>query len=252
LRIGDFGVPFEKTSLKRRPDLEDQVHRLADEGWPAFLLHGGMPHWERLFGEFADYQILFLDPAGNVVSVGHTIPFFWDCTPDDLPDRMADLMNRAVEDRRGGREPNALSALAAIVSPDHRRRGLSTEVLRAMRSLVRENGLASFVAPVRPTLKAAYPLTPFVRYVEWRREDGSPFDPWLRVHRRLGAEPLKLMPEALAVVGTIAEWEAWTGIAFPESGRYVVPGALQPVVIDRERDLGRYDDPNIWMRHPVR
>jgi GNAT superfamily N-acetyltransferase len=165
---------------------------------------------------------------------------------------MADLMNRAVEDRRGGREPNALSALAAIVSPDHRRRGLSTEVLRAMRSLVRENGLASFVAPVRPTLKAAYPLTPFVRYVEWRREDGSPFDPWLRVHRRLGAEPLKLMPEALAVVGTIAEWEAWTGIAFPESGQYVVPGALQPVVIDRERDIGRYDDPNIWMRHPIR
>jgi hypothetical protein len=60
------------------------------------------------------------------------------------------------------------------------------------------------------------------------------------------------MPEALTVLGTVAEWEAWTGIALPESGRYVVPGALQPVVIDRERDLGRYDDPNIWMRHPVR
>ncbi len=37
-------VPFEKTSLKRRPDLEDQVHRLAEEGWPAFLLHGDMTH----------------------------------------------------------------------------------------------------------------------------------------------------------------------------------------------------------------
>jgi hypothetical protein len=59
------------------------------------------------------------------------------------------------------------------------------------------------------------------------------------------------MPESLTVVGTVAEWEAWTGIVFPESGRYVVPGALPTVVIDRERDLGRYDDPNIWMRHPV-
>ena len=186
-----------------------------------------------------------------MVSVGHTIPFLWDGTPDGLPDRMADLMDRAVEDRRGGRKPNELSALAAIVSPDHRRRGLSAEVLRAMRSLARENDLASFVAPVRPTLKGAYPLTPFWRYVRWERADGSTFDPWLRVHRRLGAEPLKLMPEALTVVGTVAEWEAWTGMAFPESGRYVVPGALQPVAIDRERDLGRYDDPNIWMRHPV-
>jgi GNAT superfamily N-acetyltransferase len=251
LRIGGLGVPFEKTSLKRRPDLEDQAHRLAGEGWPAFLLHGDITHWEKLFDEFADYQILFHDPAGSVVSVGHTVPFLWDGTPDDLPDRMADLMDRAVADRRGGREPNALSALAAIVSPDHRRRGLSTEVLRAMRSLAQENDLATFVAPVRPTLKGAYPLTPFWRYVRWERSDGSAFDPWLRVHRRLGAEPLKLMPESLTVVGTVAEWEAWTGIVFPESGRYVVPGALQPVVIDRERDLGRYDDPNIWMRHPI-
>jgi GNAT superfamily N-acetyltransferase len=244
-------VPFEKTSLKRRPDLEDQAHRLAGEGWPGFLLHGDITHWEKLFDEFADYQILLLDPAGSVVSVGHTIPFLWDGTPDDLPDRMADLMDRAVEDRRDSREPNALSALAAIVSPDHRRRGLSVEVLRAMRSLARESDLASFVAPVRPTLKGAYPLTPFWRYVRWERADGSTFDPWLRVHRRLGAEPLKLMPESLTVVGTVAEWEAWTGMALPESGRYVVPGALQPVVIDRGRDLGRYDDPNIWMRHPV-
>jgi GNAT superfamily N-acetyltransferase len=244
-------VPFEQTSLGRRPDLADHIHRLAGEGWPAFLLHGDMPHWEKLFGMFADYQILFLDPSGGVVSVGNTIPFFWDGTPDDLPDRMADLMNRAVDDRRGGREPNALSALAAIVSPDHRRKGLSAEVLRAMRTVARENDLASFVAPVRPTLKAAYPLTPFWRYVRWERADGSAFDPWLRVHRRLGAEPLKLMPESLAVVGTVPEWEEWTGMAFPESGRYVVPGALQSVAIDRERDLGRYDDPNVWMRHPV-
>jgi hypothetical protein len=37
----------------------------------------------------------------------------------------------------------------------------------------------------------------------------------------------------------------------PESGPFVVPGALQPVRIDRERDEGRYEDPNVWMRHPV-
>jgi hypothetical protein len=38
---------------------------------------------------------------------------------------------------------------------------------------------------------------------------------------------------------------------FPESGPYVVPGALQPVRIDREQDEGHYEDPNVWMRHPV-
>ena len=38
-------------------------------------------------------------------------------------------------------------------------------------------------------------------------------------------------------------------MAFPDSGPYVVPGALQPVRIDREHDVGRYEDPNIWMKH---
>jgi hypothetical protein len=28
-----------------------------------------------------------------------------------------------------------------------------------------------------------------------------------------------------------------------------VPGALVPVRIDRERDVGTYVEPNVWMRH---
>ncbi len=71
------------------------------------------------------------------------------------------------------------------------------------------------------------------------------------MHWRLGAEYLKLAPEALVVMGTVAEWEEWTAMSFPESGEYVVPGALQPITIDRERDTGRYLDPNVWMRHPI-
>jgi len=84
-----------------------------------------------------------------------------------------------------------------------------------MRSLAEERGMHSLVAPVRPTLKSSYPLTPFERYVEWRREDGTPFDPWLRVHYRLGAELLKPMPRSLIVTGKISEWEEWTGRSFP-------------------------------------
>ena len=40
------------------------------------------------------------------------------------------------------------------------------------------------------------------------------------------------------------------GYALPRH-RVVVPGALQPVVIDRERDEGRDEDPNVWMVHPL-
>lgn len=33
--------------------------RLSGEGWPTFLLHGDVTHWETLFDDFAGYQILF-------------------------------------------------------------------------------------------------------------------------------------------------------------------------------------------------
>jgi hypothetical protein len=164
---------------------------------------------------------------------------------------MAGIMDRAIRDRRDRSRPNTLSALAAIVTASHQRRGLSAQILRAMRSLAQERGMHSLVAPVRPTLKSAYPLTPIERYVRWKRDDGSLFDPWLRLHHRLGAGIMKLMPSALVVTGTVAELEEWTGMRIPESGEYVVPGALQPVLIDRNRDVGRYEDPNVWMRHPV-
>ena len=54
-----------------------------------------------------------------------------------------------------------------------------------------------------------------------------------------------------SIVGTVADWERWTDMRLPDSGSYVVPGALQPVVIDRLADEGRYEDPNVWMRHTV-
>jgi hypothetical protein len=53
------------------------------------------------------------------------------------------------------------------------------------------------------------------------------------------------------VPGRVDEWEAWAGLRFPESGRYVVPGALVPVEIDREADRGLYVEPNVWMLHSL-
>ncbi len=100
-------------------------------------------------------------------------------------------------------------------------------------------------------MKSLYPLTPMERYVEWRREDGFLFDPWMRVHERLGAKIVRIAPESMKITGSIAEWERWARMRFPESGEYVVEGALGPVSMDVERNLGTYVEPNVWMRHPV-
>jgi len=31
-----------------------------------------------------------------------------------------------------------------------------------------------------------------------------------------------------------------------------VPGAFQPIKIDVRRNTGRYEEANVWMRHPVK
>ena len=76
------------------------------------------------------------------------------------------------------------------------------------------------------------------RYVTWTDENGALFDPWLRTYRRPGARIVKVALQAMRVPGAIAEWEQWTGLKFPESGAYSVRGALEPVQIDCERNLG--------------
>jgi hypothetical protein len=54
---------------------------------------------------------------------------------------------------------------------------------------------------------------------------------------------------SMVIRGKVEEWESWTKMRFPESGSYVVPGALQPISINCERNEGIYMEPNVWVRH---
>ena len=73
----------------------------------------------------------------------------------------------------------------------------------------------------------------------------------MRVHWKEGAEIIKVPQRSMVIRGKVAEWEERTKMRFPESGRYVVPGALAPVSIDCELDEGMYVEPNVWMKHGI-
>jgi hypothetical protein len=253
--LSDVRRTFKTFTLRERPELEDELERLAQEGWPRFMLQtdelGVGRYWPKLFSDFADWQFAVCDSFDRVVGCGHSVPFVWDGTPADLPESVAEILERAVRARAEQVRPTTLSALSALVGVKQRGQGLSRVVIETMRGMAAQWKLDAVVAPVRPTLKSAYPLTSMERYVEWTDEEGLPVDPWMRVHVRLGADVVRVIPRAMVIAGAVREWEAWTGMRFPDSGSYVVPGALQPVVIDRERDEGRYEDPNVWMRHTV-
>jgi GNAT superfamily N-acetyltransferase len=214
------------------------------------------PILERLFGrvieDYPDYHFYaWDDESEEVVGAGNAIPATWDGDAASLPDRGID----AVVEARYADDPPAptvLCALQIVIDPEYRGRGLSRRMIERMVELGRDHGLDTLIAPVRPSLKHRYPLTSIDRYIEWRRDDGTLLDPWLRTHERLGAQILKVARESMRVPGTIAQWEEWADLAFPETGSYVVDGVLVPVEIDREGEEGLYVEPNVWMMHPPR
>jgi len=38
---------------------------------------------------------------------------------------------------------------------------------------------------------------------------------------------------------------------FPQSGLYNIPGALNPISMDIEKDEGIYVEPNVWLLHVI-
>jgi GNAT superfamily N-acetyltransferase len=242
-------------TLAERPDLIQHLD-LVKDSWPEFMRHGNVvvELWRDLRARTMDLQLVLYDEEEDeVVGLGNTTPLSWDGDVEHLPDGFDAALLDGVRQHAEGIPPNTISALQAVVSEPRRGQGLSGLLIQAMRTLAGTHGFVHLIAPVRPTWKERYPLVTIERYVTWRRDDGLPFDPWLRLHERLGGRMLAPCPESTRISATVAEWESWAGMAFPDSGDYVVPGALSPVRIDRERDVGEYVEPNVWVRHdPLR
>ena len=231
-----------------RPDLREiRLETLSRRTFPEFMHHNqsGTRFWGRLYDEQPDFQLALLDGADLVAEL-HSVPMPWDGSLDDLPTGWDDGFARAFE---SDREANVLCALAISVRPDRQGSRLSSRMLNAMRDAAREGGLRGLLAPVRPTLKERYPLIPIERYVDWRREDGAHFDPWVHLHERVGGEILAPAPRSMVIEAPLADWEEWTAMSFPDDGTYVVPGMLAP--LDVRDGVGVHVEPNIWLRHSV-
>jgi GNAT superfamily N-acetyltransferase len=247
VRVGPQVVRYSE-----RPELWESISDLSAEVWPEYNLHGEVlnHYWPRLYTEFPDWQFVLHDASdGALLAEGHTIPVAWDGTDSGLGPGLDATVTAGFGLKSAGGRPTALSALAAEIPAAHRSRGLASTLLQAMADLAREAGLANLIAPVRPNLKDRYPTIPIERYAHWTRPDGTPFDPWIRTHTRLGARLGPAIPHSHHITGTVDEWEAWTQMRYPETGDYVFPAGLATVHIDRERDLGDYWEPNIWIVH---
>lgn len=236
-------------TYEERPELEPRRGPTL-ESWPRFMLEDPVANrcWPFLYERFGAFQHFLVDEASDeVVAEANSVPVRVD--PAALPDRgWDDVFERGTAAEE---EPTAVSAISVAIAPARQGQGLSSACLERMCATAAAHGFRDLVAPVRPSWKARYPLVPIDRYLAWTTDDGGLFDPWLRTHAKLGATVAGPCHESMTIPATVSEWEEWTGLRFPESGDYVVPGALELVQIDREADRGLYVEPNVWMHHPL-
>ena len=123
--------------------------------WPEIVFHDAISNanWGRLYDERPEFQFALVED-GQVLAEGNSIPV------SGMPETWREALRRGFD----AAEPDRLCALAILVDPDHQRRGLSRLMLEHMRGLGHERGW-ELVAPVRPSLKHLYPLTPIERYL---------------------------------------------------------------------------------------
>jgi GNAT superfamily N-acetyltransferase len=237
------------------PDYRDRAYDIGAASWHEFMMHDPVANgnWHELFDRFEEYQFAMLDTESNrMAAMGNSLPFHWDQPLEELPEGGWDwVFLKAIEDHRNGVAPNIQSAIQVAIHPEYQGQGLSMKMIEAMRDIGRTKGFKFLVAPVRPSEKSKYPLIRVDDYITWKTDEGLPFDAWLRVHARAGARIVKPCHESMTIHGSRQEWEEWTGLKFPQSGTYFIPGALNPIRMDIEKDEGVYIEPNVWMAHEL-
>ena len=242
---------YELIPVADGPQYDEEAEKRFIEEWPEFIFHDleVKKYRERRESYFRDWEFYFVSSEGRLIAGCWGVPLAWDGTVPDLPGGFTDSLARAVTSYEEGVVPNTFVLMAAAVRSDEQGQGHAGRVITAIRDRAVAGGLGQVIAPVRPTLKSRYPLTPIETFMTWTREDGLPLDPWLRTHVRLGAKLLAPAPASQTMTGTVADWEKWTNMPFPSAGPYVIPDGLTVLHIDRESNTGTYIEPNIWLRH---
>jgi GNAT superfamily N-acetyltransferase len=242
---------YRIVTLAQRWDLFQAQDSICSEAWPEFMLHDPVAHryWMRFMELFTECQLMLM-LGDEILAVVNAVPLSFKESLDLLPDEGWDWgVEKSVRDRENGAEPNILMGVQIVVNREHQGKGLSSSAVEEMKRLASRMGLERLILPARPSEKSRHPLIPIEEYITWKNEDGLPFDSWLRVHVRSGGEIIGVCSRAMQIPGSIAQWREWTGMEFPGSGPYIVPGALNPVSMDLESDRGLYVEPNVWIIH---
>ena len=248
-----IGMSLRITTLAERPEFAPALWEM-ESAWRVFMFNDPIADlfYPVAAMDYAEYVLVADDDAepGRMAARACMIPFA--AGGAELPDDGWDgVIRRGWLAIKRERPLDAVSALEITVRSDLLGSGVSPLMLAAMRDQAARLGFRELVAPVRPNQKHLEPHTPMTEYAFRSRDDGLPYDAWLRVHVRAGAKIVKVAPRSMVVPGTLDEWRGWTGLPFDRSGPVEVPGALNSVHCDVAHDHAVYVEPNVWVSHPL-
>ena len=212
-------------SHAERPDLLERRDELGAT-WDEFMYHDAVAsvYWDRQYEEYPDLQLWLVDDDDRLLAESNAV------ADSVRPGRAARRwLGRGA--RAGVRRPAREGRLR---DRDHdrcraARQGPSKTMLDGMRKAVAARGLSDLVAPVRPSLKHVYPLTPIERYVEWRRDDGKLLDRLAPRARAGGREADQRRRRArCGSQARSADWERLDEARLPRQRYLCRPGRARP------------------------
>jgi hypothetical protein len=239
----------ELTSARSWTD--EVMEALFAEGFPDFIRGDKevQKYIARVRESFREYDLMLTDEDDQPAATGWGVPIAWSGEVSVLPPTFVDVLRQSIELHDDSGAADTFVVCGAVVHPSLKGGEAAASLLRALCDTATQHRLSNVIAPVRPTRKHLYPLLDIDTYAAWVRSDGMPWDPWLRLHVRIGGEVIGLAREAQTMTDAISQWEEWTGLELPVSGEYIIPKGMAPLRIDKSADLGTYVEPNVWVRH---
>jgi GNAT superfamily N-acetyltransferase len=221
---------------------------IEDQVWPTFnqLADGsiGIDYDPNL------HLVAQIKDTGQLVATIDAIEIDWDGNPDTLPKRgwteiIEDGLIREELDQEI--QTDWVAALGTSVLPDYQKFGLSKKLLEELIKKAKALGYKGMIAPVRPIYRFRMPDLTINEYSQVRLDNGEHFDPWLRIHERIGGKIIGVCPASAVFSAPLNDWQDWSKMKLPESGRLLVPNAINYLEI--KDGVGVLKEDSVWVLH---
>ncbi|HAZ7574654.1 N-acetyltransferase [Legionella sp. PATHC032] len=233
---------------KAQEDWIEKILHLRQKIWPDYQ-RIKKDHILKLYSHYPLYQWLS-HYNGEVVAIINSLPVAFHQSLDNLPQEGLNWILSHLEFTIPN-PPNYLAAVSVTVNPAYQRLGLSKLLLNRLKASAQEAQYNALIVPARPSQKENYPLISIEDYLKWKKADNTIFDPWLRVHAQLGGKIAHPCQQSRMITANVAQWEQWLGHPLLQTGQYLVKSGLNPVIINKEEDVGIYIEANVWVIHDL-